>query len=44
LIIEVGGRHSSVVRFLPPLIITAEQIDEVARIFAKAVTGALTGA
>ncbi len=45
LIIEVGGRHSSVLRFLPPLIITAGQIDEVARIFTKAVNAALsTGA
>lgn len=41
LIIELGGRHGSVVRFLPPLIITAEQVDEVARIFARAVQAAL---
>ncbi|TBU85681.1 aspartate aminotransferase family protein [Phytopseudomonas dryadis] len=41
LILELGGRHGSVVRFLPPLIITAEQIDQVARIFAKAVQAAV---
>lgn len=37
LILEVGGRHSSVVRFLPPLIITETQVDSVADIFAEAV-------
>ncbi|MBD8495211.1 aspartate aminotransferase family protein [Pseudomonas syringae] len=41
LILELGGRHSSVVRFLPPLIITSEQVDEVARIFARAVQAAV---
>ncbi|TBU72198.1 aspartate aminotransferase family protein [Phytopseudomonas daroniae] len=41
LILELGGRHGSVVRFLPPLIITAEQVDQVARIFAKAVQAAI---
>uniref|UniRef100_UPI002582B66C aminotransferase class III-fold pyridoxal phosphate-dependent enzyme n=1 Tax=Pseudomonas sp. TaxID=306 RepID=UPI002582B66C len=40
-IIELGGRHGSVVRFLPPLIITAQQIDEVAGIFARALAAAL---
>ncbi|WP_249676021.1 aspartate aminotransferase family protein [Pseudomonas abieticivorans] len=44
LIIELGGRHSSVVRFLPPLIITAGQIDEVAGIFGRALQAALTHA
>src|SRR5579871_5486054 len=29
LILEVGGRHGSVLRFLPPLIITAAEIDTV---------------
>jgi diaminobutyrate-2-oxoglutarate transaminase len=42
LIIEVGGRHSSVIRFLPPLIITATQIDQVAEIFAAAVSAAIS--
>lgn len=37
LIIELGGRHSSVVRFLPPLIVTAEQIDDICDIFHVAV-------
>jgi diaminobutyrate-2-oxoglutarate transaminase len=44
LIIEVGGRHSSVIRFLPPLIITGAQIDQVAEIFAASVTAAVTRA
>jgi diaminobutyrate-2-oxoglutarate transaminase len=33
----VGGRHGAVVRFLPPLIITREQLDEVMAIFKEAV-------
>ncbi|MBD1371875.1 aspartate aminotransferase family protein [Hazenella sp. IB182357] len=37
LILELGGRHGSVVRFLPPLIITSEQVDEVVSIFGEAV-------
>ncbi|MCP3739566.1 aspartate aminotransferase family protein [Rossellomorea sp. BNER] len=37
LILEVGGRHGAVVRFLPPLIITKEQVDEVIAIFKEAV-------
>lgn len=41
LILELGGRHGAVVRFLPPLIISAEQIDEVAEIFARAVGAAV---
>ncbi|WP_134757333.1 aspartate aminotransferase family protein [Paenibacillus athensensis] len=40
LILELGGRHGSVVRFLPPLIITAEQIDRVSAIFREAVEAA----
>ena len=36
LILEMGGRHSAVARFLPPLIITADQIDTVASIFVDA--------
>jgi len=39
LIIEVGGRFSSVLRFLPPLIITADEIDEIAVMFHKAIIG-----
>ncbi|WP_100404191.1 aspartate aminotransferase family protein [Bacillus solitudinis] len=37
LIIELGGRHNSVIRFLPPLIITADEIDTVSTIFLDAV-------
>ncbi len=40
LILELGGRHNSVVRFLPPLIVTAEQIDTIATIFSEAVKAA----
>lgn len=40
LILELGGRHNSTVRFLPPLIVTAEQIETVAAIFAEAVKAA----
>jgi diaminobutyrate-2-oxoglutarate transaminase len=41
LILEVGGRHGSVIRFLPPLIITEEQLDDVIAIFIDAVRAAL---
>ena len=41
LIIELGGRHGSVVRFLPPLIITERQINMVVEIFSVAVQAAL---
>ncbi|MDX1252025.1 MAG: diaminobutyrate--2-oxoglutarate transaminase [Gammaproteobacteria bacterium] len=37
LILELGGRHSSVVRFLPPLIVTETQMDCIAQIFSEAV-------
>lgn len=40
LIVELGGRFSSVVRFLPPLIVTAEQIDSICEIFERAVKAA----
>ncbi|UFJ43340.1 aspartate aminotransferase family protein [Brevibacillus humidisoli] len=42
LILEVGGRHGAVVRFLPPLIVTESQIDEIAKIFREAVHQACT--
>lgn len=41
LILELGGRHGAVVRFLPPLIISAEQIDDVAGRFAEALRAAI---
>ncbi|MFB4393666.1 MULTISPECIES: aspartate aminotransferase family protein [unclassified Pseudomonas] len=44
LILELGGRHGAVVRFLPPLIISAEQVDEVADRFARAVQAAVASA
>lgn len=37
LILEVGGRHGSVIRFLPPLIITEAQLEDVISIFKEAV-------
>lgn len=37
LIVELGGRHDAVARFLPPLIVTAEQVDSIAERFAGAV-------
>ena len=39
LILEVGARHSSVLRLLPPLIITAAQVAE---IFASALDAAVS--
>jgi diaminobutyrate-2-oxoglutarate transaminase len=38
LVLELGGRHSSVVRFLPPLIVSESQIDSIAEIFSEVVT------
>ncbi len=40
LILELGGRHGAVVRFLPPLVITAAEIDRVAEIFGRALAAA----
>ncbi|MBX0304389.1 diaminobutyrate--2-oxoglutarate transaminase [Haloarcula salinisoli] len=37
LIIELGGRGGATARFLPPLVLTADQADEVAAIFEEAV-------
>ncbi len=37
LIVELGGRQGSVVRFLPPLIVTADEIDRIGTLFAEAV-------
>ncbi|MDP4097196.1 diaminobutyrate--2-oxoglutarate transaminase [Paenibacillus sp. P96] len=41
LIIEVGGRHSAVMRFLPPLTITEHEATEVLYIFEKSVEEAI---
>jgi diaminobutyrate-2-oxoglutarate transaminase len=43
LILELGGRHSSVVRFLPPLIVSHAQISQIATIFREAVKAAEGG-
>ncbi|WP_223480519.1 MULTISPECIES: aspartate aminotransferase family protein [unclassified Pseudomonas] len=40
LILELGGRHGGVVRFLPPLVISAAEIDRVAEIFGRAMAAA----
>lgn len=37
LIVELGGRGSATARFLPPLIVSKEQVDEIATIFDEAV-------
>jgi diaminobutyrate-2-oxoglutarate transaminase len=36
LIIEMGGRHGAVARFLPPLVVTAADVDAIASIFRAA--------
>ncbi|QIO21372.1 diaminobutyrate--2-oxoglutarate transaminase [Haloarcula sp. JP-L23] len=41
LIVELGGRDSATARFLPPLVVSREQIDDVAAIFDEAVTAVL---
>ena len=41
LILELGGRYGAVVRFLPPLIISAEQIGDVGGRVAEALRAAL---
>jgi diaminobutyrate-2-oxoglutarate transaminase len=40
LILELGGRGGSVVRFLPPLIVTSAEIDRITEIFSDAVMAA----
>lgn len=41
LILETGGRHGAVIRFLPPLVITREEIDSVIDIFDAAIASVL---
>ncbi len=43
-IVETGGREGAVIRFLPPLVVTAEQIDRIAAAFGEAVRGARSAA
>ena len=40
LIIETGGRHASVARFIPPLIVTPADVDAIASIFRDALLAA----
>lgn len=40
-ILELGGRHGAVVRFLPPLIIQAEEVDVLVSIFQVALEKAI---
>jgi diaminobutyrate-2-oxoglutarate transaminase len=40
LIIEIGGRQSSVLRFMPPLIITEDQVNHICTIFKEALMAA----
>lgn len=37
LILELGGRGSSVIRFLPPLIVTSQEVDTICEIFQESV-------
>nr|WP_269844791.1 aminotransferase class III-fold pyridoxal phosphate-dependent enzyme [Methyloprofundus sedimenti] len=43
LIVELGGRKGSVVRFLPPLIITSDEVDQVGQIFNDALNALTYG-
>jgi 4-aminobutyrate aminotransferase-like enzyme len=43
LMVEFGGRQGSVVRFLPPWIVSPEQITRSAAIFREAVKAAKGG-
>ena len=41
LIIEMGGRHGAVARFLPPLVVTPADVDAIAGIFREACRAAI---
>lgn len=41
LILETGGRYGAVLRFLPPLVITSEEIDSVIKILDASISSAL---
>ena len=43
LIIELGGRESATARFLPPLVVSEAQIDDIAEIFDEAVAATKAG-
>ena len=40
LIQETGGRYGAVLRFLPPLIVTGEEVDRICEIFGESVAAA----
>ena len=40
LVIEIGGRQSSVLRFLAPLTVTAQQVNDICKIFKQALLAA----
>lgn len=42
LIVERGGREGATVRFLPPLTVTRQQIDDITAIFDEAVTAVMS--
>ncbi|NEU57257.1 diaminobutyrate--2-oxoglutarate transaminase [Halorussus sp. MSC15.2] len=42
LIVELGGREGATVRFLPPLVVSKEQVEDVGRIFREAVEAAVS--
>jgi diaminobutyrate-2-oxoglutarate transaminase len=42
-IIEMGGRHGSVARFMTPLIVTPADVDAIASIFFDALRAAVAG-
>ena len=44
LVVERGGREGATVRFLPPLVVSKEQIEEIGRIFRESVAAAVAGA
>jgi diaminobutyrate-2-oxoglutarate transaminase len=41
LILETGGRHGAVLRFLPPLVVTEAELEQALNILAEAVQDAL---
>ncbi len=43
LILELGGRHGAVVRFLPPLIVGEAEVDEIAGRFREAMAAVFAG-
>jgi 4-aminobutyrate aminotransferase-like enzyme len=44
LIVELGGRGNAVVRFLPPIIVTEKEVDEIVSRFSAALLAGVAGA